>query len=243
MLKIFDFTLGFVDIPAIESLNRKPSKNKERERRENSTGILSTLSQFLSLTYDDEDEADAPTSRDIEAESIGFECVRSCKVENVFKDCRFLQESSLVNLFNSCIRASYVIQNHGSSSSSNKRISISLQSSNGRSSSNSLRSPPIVPSIPENNSVDALPQQEEELNSSSLFFLEILTNIAIQNKDRMIVLIPSYVEHIEKIIALDLKANPKLVEHTATGLLRLINRAGLDVSLFLILGTSITSII
>ena len=89
MVQAEDFVRGTITIPRLEaaknSLQNRPTQSIKRD------GILSTFAQLLSLgsgSNVDDDEDAPPTAEDIDAERCTLECIRSCRVEDLFADSR-----------------------------------------------------------------------------------------------------------------------------------------------------------
>lgn len=86
MLRTFDFVKETVEIPLL-SVSGVSSADKNKEKRDQS-GIFSTISQLLTGGFDDEDELGQPSKKQVENQSIAFECINSCRIEDLFSDSR-----------------------------------------------------------------------------------------------------------------------------------------------------------
>ncbi|KAJ3033358.1 GDP/GTP exchange factor for ARF [Rhizophlyctis rosea] len=92
MLEAEDFIRRTIPIPKIPSRSAAKVSNNAAARRE--AGLFSTLSHFLSLSSPnsiDEFANAEPTEEEVRAESIGSECVRACKIEELLRDSRLVE--------------------------------------------------------------------------------------------------------------------------------------------------------
>jgi hypothetical protein len=80
MLETDDFVKGTIAIPIIPVPELQSSKNKEAS----GPGFFSTFAQLFSGGADP--EYYEPHPEDVEAESVAFECIRFCHVEDIFMD-------------------------------------------------------------------------------------------------------------------------------------------------------------
>ncbi|TPX41417.1 hypothetical protein SeMB42_g05585 [Synchytrium endobioticum] len=182
MIQVEDFVRGTITIP----------------RRD---GILSTFAQLLSLgsgTNVDEDEDAEPSPDDIDAERCTLECIRSCRVEDLFADSRYLEDEALVSLVKTLKEAS-----------KQERIA-SVRKSKGSPASD-CSSPPLPNETP------------MKYHAASIFFLEQLVNILIQNRDRLSVVWPVAVPYFMSMLESP-SLDPVLLERAVVGVLRLATR-------------------
>lgn len=85
MLQAHDFVRETVQIPRLPAaVNPNKTKNKAEQ-----TGIFSTLSLFLTGGYDEEYDQDNPSKKQVESQSVAFQCIHSCKVEDLFSESRY----------------------------------------------------------------------------------------------------------------------------------------------------------
>ncbi|TPX32616.1 hypothetical protein SmJEL517_g04294 [Synchytrium microbalum] len=201
MIQAEDFVRGNITIPRLIPVKdpsvRPPAPTSRRD------GILSTFAQLLSLGSGpniDEDEDAEPTPEDIDAERCTLECIRSCRVEDLFADSRYLEDEALVSLVTTLIEAS-----------KSEKIS-SLRKS--RSAPSEPGSPPGVSS--------SLTPAVVKYHAASIFFLELLIKILIQNRDRLSVVWPVTLSYFTSVLeAAPQGLDPVMLERSVVGLLRL----------------------
>jgi hypothetical protein len=85
MLQAHDFVRETVQIPRLPIA---VNLNKVKDKREQ-TGIFSTLSQFLTGGFDEDNDQEHPTKKQVENQSVAFACIHSCKIEDLFSESRY----------------------------------------------------------------------------------------------------------------------------------------------------------
>ncbi|KAJ3227008.1 GDP/GTP exchange factor for ARF [Clydaea vesicula] len=207
------FVKNAIKIPKIPLPDSALQKIKENSRRDGN-GILSTLTQFLSLSsasYQGEYEEPDSTANEIEAESVSFECIKACHVEALFLDSRLLEEKSLKLLVVSLINAS---KEEGNNSSKHSASYLTPNKNMNKSGSKVSYS-----SLPEK-----ADDKIEDFNSSAIFFYEVLMKVAIQNRDRINVIWGPIKKHICLILSKTTQSHVLLIERVVAGCFRLILR-------------------
>lgn len=219
LVEVEDFIQGKILLQKIFVDKSIQEKSKDLYRNEGN-GIFSTLSQLLSLTSNDEEYDAEPTTKDVEASSIATECIRKCQVDNLFLDSRFLEERALKILISSIIDSSKSegMQSKGLSNSETPLQEISETDENGTKETSNL--------IQQN--VNGEDEVVIQYNSASGFLLELLINIAIQNRDRIQVVWPTLYQHLIEV--LKNSTNPMLLQRVVVGLFRLVMRLSHNVT-------------
>ncbi|KAJ3127915.1 GDP/GTP exchange factor for ARF [Nowakowskiella sp. JEL0407] len=195
MLEIDSYVTEKTIVPRIP-----PPKKVEPEQQRKETGLFSTLTQFLSLSGPFLDEVDEfePTAEELDSERRTIECVQGCKLEELFSDSRFMETDALLSLI-SCIKESSF---ETPIPSTHKQLQ--EQESNVAITS-------ITPTT-----------DQQQFNASGIFFLELLTNITIQNRDRINLIFPAIVSHLGKSIS---PTNyPKLIERGIVNIIKIVSR-------------------
>ncbi|KNC98965.1 uncharacterized protein SPPG_05921 [Spizellomyces punctatus DAOM BR117] len=222
MVQVEDFVRGSVVISRLRDqdvTSRKP--NAPGSRRE--AGLLSTLSNFLSLSSSNGDDFDnyEATPDGVEYEKRAIHCVRSCRIEQLFADSRFLEEDTLRLLVEIISQASFVQENRDPEHSTWRRRELEegQDVSPDGSDARAERSEAVTAPLPSD-------QAARKYDSAAVFLLELLIAITIQNRDRIMTLWPLVLEHISGILKSSGDCHPVLVERGVTSLLRLVQRLG-----------------
>ncbi|KAI8799312.1 hypothetical protein BJ742DRAFT_884663 [Cladochytrium replicatum] len=206
MLQAEDFVKQIISIPRVPSERQslKPKQQQPVQPRKDA-GLLSTISQFLSLgggpfapDVDEEDDI-PPTAEELDCERHTLDCVRACRVEDVFVDSRFLQESSLIELLQTISDAAIQNVEAGKHGAATAPVAGSAQPVEGQ-------------------------QTQMKYNAASAFLLEIMVNIAVQNRDRIQVVWPQIRQFISGIFSNAQTTHHLLVDRAIVGLIRLISR-------------------
>ncbi|KAJ1558773.1 GDP/GTP exchange factor for ARF [Nowakowskiella sp. JEL0078] len=176
MLEAEVFVQSVTMIPRIPQTK---SRTCDHQQQRKETGLLSTITQFLSLSGPfllDEEVASEPTSEELDCERHTLDCVRACRLEDLFNDSRFLEEEALKTLATSIVKASFTD-----------------------------------------------PETTTTYNEAAVFFLDLLTDQTLQNRDRLFSILPITLPHLHHILH-----NPTtpllLLSRATTDILRLVAR-------------------
>ncbi|KAJ3194456.1 GDP/GTP exchange factor for ARF [Irineochytrium annulatum] len=180
-------------------------------------GLLSTLSQFLSLassSQDDNYEVE-PTAEELDAERYTVECITACRVEELFADSRFLEEEALKYLISVISQAAFLPP-----ATSPRQTSIRNLAEAAKTNESPV--PEDGPKSSAEGGDDAA--APVKFSPSAIFLLELLVRIAMQNRDRMGVVWPLALQHISGILTDPVGKPPAVLDRAVIGLLRLIIR-------------------
>ncbi|RHZ59918.1 hypothetical protein Glove_360g53 [Diversispora epigaea] len=197
MLQVEDFLAGTITIP----LKPKTSQLTKQERaRDNS--LLSALSSYLLSPYSGNYESSRsdPTNEEIECCMCTVDCVSVCRLEEIFADIRLLEKESLEHLMKAL---KFIADGNTATKIGDKKINYFSTSS-----------------IP-NPSTSQDPFYSSSYDPAAVFFLELMINVTLQNRDRIQYLWPILFEHITDILKDSQNNSILLVERTVVALLRL----------------------
>ncbi|GBB94028.1 hypothetical protein RclHR1_02280001 [Rhizophagus clarus] len=175
MLKVEDFLAGTTTIPL------KPKALSTKQERKNDGSLLSALSSYLLSPSNFETTT---TEEEIECSRCTIDCVKVCRLEELFADIRLLEQESLEYLMKAL-----------------KFIADGNTTIKGYSNNNLSRGSSYDP--------------------AAVFFLELMINVTLQNRDRIHYLWPILFEHITGILRESKNNSILLVERTVVALLRL----------------------
>ncbi|CAG8666174.1 10931_t:CDS:10, partial [Ambispora leptoticha] len=195
MLQVEDFLAGKTTIPLKP---KNASLTKQERNRDNS--LLSTLSSYLLSPYSSNYEylRNEPTEEEIELTMCTTECVMVCRLDDLFADIRLLEEDSLEHLMNAI---KFIADGFLTSDSKNLQRSSTPVSINQPASKTTTQTDAPIPYDP-----------------AAIFFLELMINVTLQNRDRIQ---PIIFEHISDILINSQNHSILLVERTVVALLRL----------------------
>ncbi|CAJ0745271.1 24891_t:CDS:10 [Entrophospora sp. SA101] len=199
MIQVEDFLAGTTTIP----LKPKTTTFSKQERRDNF--LLSALSSYLLSPYSGnyESSRSAPTKEEIECTMCTVDCVKACHLDDIFADIRTLGQESLKNL----MKALKFIADGNTTTKINDVTKLSY------------------PPIPHTTHPTSTDQQQSPKSSSydpaAVFFLELMINVTLQNRDRIQYLWPILFGHITDILKESQNNSILLVERTVVALLRL----------------------
>ncbi|CAG8656602.1 17032_t:CDS:10 [Dentiscutata erythropus] len=194
MSQVEDFLAGTTTIP----LKPKTAPQSKQERsRDNS--LLSALSSYLLSPYSGNYESSRsdPTDEEIECSMCTVDCVSVCRLEELFADIRLLEQPSLEYL----MRALKFIADGNTAT----------DAKSGYPSSSPAPSP----------TASQAPLRGSSYDPAAVFFLELMINVTLQNRDRIQHLWPILFEHITDILKESQNNSILLVERTVVALLRL----------------------
>ncbi|KAG9300462.1 hypothetical protein G9A89_010088 [Geosiphon pyriformis] len=199
MLQVEDFLAGTTTIPL-----KPKSASLPKQERANDNSLLSTLSSYLLSPYSSNYESTRsdPTEEEIESTLCTVDCVAVCRLEELFADIRVLEQESLENLMNSLkfIADGNLTGDAKTTPRSSSPVSITQPNASQPSSHSSA----MIPYDP-----------------AAIFFLELMINVTLQNRDRIQTLWPILFEHISQILKESQNHSILLVERTVVALLRL----------------------
>ncbi|CAG8513943.1 11930_t:CDS:10 [Ambispora gerdemannii] len=196
MLQVEDFLAGKTTIPLKP---KNASLTKQERNRDNS--LLSTLSSYLLSPYSSNYEylRNEPTEEEIEFTMCTTDCVVVCRLEDLFADIRLLEEDSLEHLMNAIkfIADGFLTSDPKNLQRSSTPVSITQPTSKTTTQTTGA----LIPYDP-----------------AAIFFLELMINVTLQNRDRIK---PIIFEHISDILINSQNHSILLVERTVVALLRL----------------------
>ncbi|CAG8585934.1 8500_t:CDS:10, partial [Paraglomus occultum] len=182
----------------LEGTTTIPLKPKSLPIRDERTrGNSSLLFYLLENAGILESSRSEPTKEEIECTMCTVDCVAACRLEELFADIRLLQQESLEYLMRAL---KFIADGNSPSDSLNSRNSVSQELSNQNLQGN-------APSKP--------------YDPAAVFFLELMINVTLQNRDRVQSLWPILFEHIADILKDSTNHSILLVERTVVALLRL----------------------
>ncbi|KAF0385373.1 Sec7-domain-containing protein [Gigaspora margarita] len=195
MSQVEDFLAGTTTIP----LKPKTAPQSKQERpRDNS--LLSALSSYLLSPYSGNYESSRsdPTDEEIECSMCTVDCVSVCRLEELFADIRLLEQTSLEYLMRAL---KFIADGNTATKIGDTKTGYSSSSPSTPTSQVFLRGSSYDP--------------------SAVFFLELMINVTLQNRDRIQHLWPILFEHITDILKESQNNSILLVERTVVALLRL----------------------
>ncbi|KAJ3249664.1 GDP/GTP exchange factor for ARF, partial [Borealophlyctis nickersoniae] len=245
MLQAEYFFRGPTPIPKLVMPSpTKSTAGGNANARQQGAGLFSTLTNFLSLSSPnsaDDVEDGEPTPEEVESESLVLECVRACRVKDLVDDSRFLEDDALKHLVKTIIQSSFEPEpSRKTKSMGGPGATKDLQRSSRPTTPQSLQQEDSSPSEQQRQQQQPpsppppsspAPQQQQQQpparhNPAAVLMVELVVNIAIQNRDRVAVVWPVTFEYLSGI----LKGSGQgqypavLVERAVVGLLRLIIR-------------------
>ncbi|KAJ3412584.1 GDP/GTP exchange factor for ARF [Chytridiales sp. JEL 0842] len=199
MLTADDFVYRAIKIPRIAPPAAKEKTSQSSSRKDN-VGLFMTLTQLLSLStgsQDDDEELD-PTPDEIDAERFTLECIAACRIEELFRDSRFLEERSLKHLVSSITESSIVpLPGLTNGPGSATTIAQSRQVGNTTEENSKVNGTAVeVASSSQNPSHLKI----FKYDPAAAFHLELILHITMQNRDRMKVLWPVVFTHIATML-------------------------------------------
>lgn len=206
LIQTEDFVKGTITIPLLSpppsSSNSNTKRNELSYKRD---GLFSTFAQLLSIGAPEDDEYYPPTEEELDAESRAKACVSRWKLEGLFKDSRFLEEDALKALLGTILAASFADVEQVFTPTKMQQEETERKSQDSSDEQQQQQQ-----------------QQSPKFNSAAIFFLELMINIAIQNRDRIGIVWNDVAKHIESILtSTQSSCPPLLVERTVVSLLRL----------------------
>ncbi|KAJ3135959.1 GDP/GTP exchange factor for ARF [Physocladia obscura] len=192
-----------------------PNESARPPKKENSggSGLFFSLTQLLSLGAPD-DEEQLPTPEELKAEKNAIACIVSCRIEELFLDTRFLEESSLNYLMNVIAQACY------NSPKLTQRLSqVALYRNETANEENVSEKAQLLTN--ESSSDSSAIQTKYSL--AVAFYLELIANITLHNRDRLKVVWPVAFDLISQILN-EGSDYPLLLERCVVGLLKLLIR-------------------
>ncbi|KAJ1334409.1 hypothetical protein BSLG_007564 [Batrachochytrium salamandrivorans] len=135
---------------------------------------------------------------DVVYERMAYECITSCRIEDLIADTRFLEEATLTNLVSTLIDSCYV------------------EPTKFEGAHSALDSTHVAG--------NGSPAHERGFSQSCVFQLELLLNITLRNRDRIQILWPLITAHLSDVFANASSAPPAFLEHAVSCLLRLLLR-------------------
>ncbi|KAH9248773.1 hypothetical protein BASA81_013568 [Batrachochytrium salamandrivorans] len=190
-----NFAYGSVCIPRVKKTNFAEQVITARKE----AGIFSTLSQLLSLGSQQNSDDDFEIHPDdVVYERMAYECITSCRIEDLIADTRFLEEATLTNLVSTLIDSCYV------------------EPTKFEGAHSALDSTHVAG--------NGSPAHERGFSQSCVFQLELLLNITLRNRDRIQILWPLITAHLSDVFANASSAPPAFLEHAVSCLLRLLLR-------------------
>ncbi|KAI9005729.1 hypothetical protein DFJ74DRAFT_691912 [Hyaloraphidium curvatum] len=220
-----DFVKGSVPVPTTPLPGQQFSR--KQEARSDRGGLFSALGQILALrSSQDDDRLDEPTDEEVRMDRVMQEVVNSCRIEDIFAESRFLEEGSLKSLIQQAVQASIADPNAAilpqvamlrAEYAGSRPISRSPAPNNRaeKPSPSKTVTPPMP--LPESNTASP----SVKYNAAAAFFLDIMVNVVIQNRDRVKTLWPIVFDHINTILTNSAAYPPLLVERAVVSLLRL----------------------
>ncbi|GBC25460.1 uncharacterized protein OCT59_019907 [Rhizophagus irregularis] len=181
MLKVEDFLAGTTTIP----LKPKGASTIKQERK-NDGSFISALSSYLLSQSNYEPPT---TGEEIEFSRCTVDCVKVCRLEELFADIRLLEQESLEHLMKA-------LKFIADGNTTIKVGDTKLYSNNNLS-------------------------REGSYDPAAVFFLELMINVTLQNRDRIHYLWPILFGHITGILKESKSNSILLVERTVVALLRL----------------------
>ncbi|CAI2169955.1 2331_t:CDS:10 [Funneliformis geosporum] len=201
MLKVEDFLAGTTTIPL------KPKTASVRQERRNDGSLLSALSSYLLSPYagNYESSRSDPTEEEIDNSMCTADCVKVCRLEELFADIRLLEQESLVHLMKAL---KFIADGNTATKVGDTKLSYQYSPSPILGASNGT--------ITNQNNLP-----HGSYDPASVFFLELMINVTLQNRDRIHYLWPILFEHITGILRESQNNSILLVERTVVALLRL----------------------
>jgi hypothetical protein len=99
------FTKTVTTVPRFLIRYRSSTINEPVSPKKERTGLLSSFAQFLSISSSEYDENNPEQMRKFEA--AAKHCIKSCQVEDLLNDTRFMEIETLTNLVQTIISLSY----------------------------------------------------------------------------------------------------------------------------------------
>ncbi|KAI9341953.1 hypothetical protein BDR26DRAFT_859844 [Obelidium mucronatum] len=203
-------------------------KEKEAPQKEPvGGGLFFSLAQLLNLGGGDDVADLPPTAEELDAEQSTISCITCCRIEELFLETRFLEESSLQHLLAIITQACYVLPKLTHRPSQSGLFQNGGNETNAEVAAKSpenakLLNPAESPSTP----VVAAGANKPAYSLSVAFYVELIVNITFHNRDRLKVVWPVAFELISKILSGDVSGleHPPLLERAVVGLLRLLIR-------------------
>ncbi|CAG8573531.1 12884_t:CDS:10, partial [Cetraspora pellucida] len=161
MSQVEDFLAGTTTIP----LKPKTAPQSKQERpRDNS--LLSALSSYLLSPYSGNYESSRsdPTDEEIECSMCTVDCVSVCRLEELFADIRLLEQPSLEYLMKAL---KFIADGNTATKIGDTKI--------GYPSSSPAPSP----------TTSQAPLRGSSYDPAAVFFLELMINVTLQNRDRI----------------------------------------------------------
>jgi len=225
-----DLVRGKSQIPHL--IARKPAKKSDSIRRD--TGFISTLFQFALAQQNDDNYQ--PTQEELAAQHFTSECIKSSRINDIFNNVKLMNKESLIELCNAMIQYSFKptkrtpslkninkhIQNMTRTPSSSSTISneslthlyISEQIGN---INDSKQNSPNTSNKNLSNSKD----NKIEFSSAAIFFLYWLTEIAVNNAEKVEELWNITFDHCNEMIKNAIYCPTNIIEHTVVSLMKL----------------------
>nr|KAJ3421720.1 GDP/GTP exchange factor for ARF [Polyrhizophydium stewartii] len=194
---------GSIVIPRIRPVNA-PSRAFPANTARKEAGIFSTLSQLLSLgsqSVNDDDSEIHP--EDVALERLAVETVSACRIPELIADTRFLEEGTLTSLIESLTQAFYV---------ETPKLEAAAGGDGGAVT--------VTTSEPPSAGADA----PREFAPASVFYLELLFNITMRNRDRIQLLWPTIRAHVASVFTRTPPAPAGFIERATAFLMRLLLR-------------------
>lgn len=229
-----DFVKGSVPIP---TTHLPQQFSRKQENRSDRGGLFSALGSILALrSSQDDDRWDDPTEEEVRADKITQDVIVNCRVEDVFAESRFLEEEALKSLIQQAIQASIADPNaatlpqiaHLRADTPSSRLSSRSPAPRERIERPSPTKTSTAPAslgpsagAAEAGAGAASGQTSVKFNAAAAFFLDIMTNVVIQNRDRGKTLWPMVFGQINTILSSALSFPAPLVERAVISLLRL----------------------
>lgn len=225
-----DFIKGLIPMP----ITPPPSQQRKQESRADRGGLFSALGSILALRSSQDDEREEPTAEDVQTDRLMQDVISNCHIEDIFAESRFLEEGSVKSLIQQAIQASIADPN-----ASLSLPQVALLRADTPTSRLSSRSPaprdrtqnpsPTKFAAPssgtdssaEKTNTSSSAPSPAKFNAAAAFFLDIMTNVVIQNRDRGKNLWPIVFEHIHSILSNPSSHPSALVERAVVSLLRL----------------------
>ncbi|ORY75549.1 Sec7-domain-containing protein, partial [Neocallimastix californiae] len=171
---------------------RKPAKKSDSIRRD--TGFISTLFQFALAQQNDDNYQ--PTQEELAAQHFTSECIKSSRINDIFNNVKLMNKESLIELCNAMIQYSFKPTKR---TPSLKNINKHIQ--------NMTRTPSS------NNKI--------EFSSAAIFFLYWLTEIAVNNAEKVEELWNITFDHCNEMIKNAIYCPTNIIEHTVVSLMKL----------------------
>eukprot|EP00833_Pecoramyces_ruminatium_P016301 jgi/Orpsp1_1/1190333/evm.model.d7180000078324.1 len=227
-----DLVRGKSQIPHL--IASKPVKKSDSIRRD--TGFISTLFQFALAQQNDDNYQ--PTQEELAAQHFTSECIKSSRITDIFNNIKSMEKESLIELCNAMIQYSFKpIKRIPSIKNINKHVQQMTRTSSSSSSINNeslthLYFNEHIGSM--NNSKQSSPNNSNknltnikdkdnkvEFSSAALFFLYWLTNITIDNAEKVDELWNITFDHCNEILKNATFCPLNLIEHTVVSLIKL----------------------